>query len=376
MASVVKKASGWLMRWTLTDPVTGALSKRSKMFDGTGGRRGALAEANRIEAAARVRPTATEGRRLTLRTFVETKWLPHKRTINSISTYNTDSLRMTKVCGYIGDTRLDQISGATIDGLMADMAAAGQSPMMRRHFFDVLRNALRQARRWKLIAGTPWQDATRPKVSRKRPRVAPIDESHRLALAFREAGKIVAAAYVETIADLGARPSEVLALMWDLIDLATGTADLWRKLERVKGNNYALVELMKTEGTRPAGRPVTADDRDAARSEGLAQQDASPVRRRLAEGRPVVSVRDRANSGVAAASRAIKLKADEIGVTTGSYSRRHGMASEMIAGGVPVTVVSERMGHASNKMTLDTYSHVLPASATAAVTFLNRRSRT
>ena len=376
MASVVKKASGRLMRWTLTDPVTGALSKRSQMFDGTGGRRGALAEANRIEAAARVRPTATEGRRLTLRTFVETKWLPHKRTINSISTYNTDSLRMMKVCGYIGDTRLDQISGATIDGLMADMAAAGQSPMMRRHFFDVLRNALRQARRWKLIAGTPWQDATRPKVSRKRPRVAPIDESHRLALAFREAGKIVAAAYVETIADLGARPSEVLALMWDSIDLATGTADLWRKLERVKGNNYALVESMKTEGS--------------ARRVGLSQQTIETLRDLKAwhsrmhlqsggvwpkDGLLFPSVTGRI-WGVAAASRAIKLKADEIGVTTGSYSRRHGMASEMIAGGVPVTVVSERMGHASNKMTLDTYSHVLPASATAAVTFLNRRSRT
>ena len=40
---------------------------------------------------------------------------------------------------------------------------------------------------------------------------------------------------------------------------------------------------------------------------------------------------------------------------------RHSYASAAVAAGVPAKVVSERLGHANITITLDTYSHVLPA---------------
>lgn len=42
------------------------------------------------------------------------------------------------------------------------------------------------------------------------------------------------------------------------------------------------------------------------------------------------------------------------------YDLRHSMASLMLQDGVNVKVVSERLGHASIVLTLDTYAHVLP----------------
>ena len=39
---------------------------------------------------------------------------------------------------------------------------------------------------------------------------------------------------------------------------------------------------------------------------------------------------------------------------------RHSYATAALAAGVPTKVVSERLGHASIAITLDTYSHVLP----------------
>lgn len=42
------------------------------------------------------------------------------------------------------------------------------------------------------------------------------------------------------------------------------------------------------------------------------------------------------------------------------YSLRHTCATLLLASGESPKVVSERLGHSSVKMTLDTYSHVLP----------------
>jgi integrase len=42
------------------------------------------------------------------------------------------------------------------------------------------------------------------------------------------------------------------------------------------------------------------------------------------------------------------------------YDLRHSCATLLLADGVNVKVVSERLGHANIKMTLETYTHVLP----------------
>lgn len=48
------------------------------------------------------------------------------------------------------------------------------------------------------------------------------------------------------------------------------------------------------------------------------------------------------------------------------HDLRHTMATLMLAGGEHPKVVSERLGHATVGITLDTYSHVLPGLQAAA----------
>ena len=45
---------------------------------------------------------------------------------------------------------------------------------------------------------------------------------------------------------------------------------------------------------------------------------------------------------------------------------RHSCASLLLAQGVPARVVMETLGHSSIQMTLNTYSHVMPALARQA----------
>ena len=246
---------------------------------------------------------------------------------------------------------------------------------MVRHCYDALRTALRQANRWKLIGGTPWLDARRPTVPRKRAKVAPLDESYRLASLLRDNGRIVAAAYVETIADTGGRPGEILALMWDSADVDAGVIRIWRALERGAGAEYRMKSHPKNELSI---RTIALSARTIEtlrllkvwhaeqhlRSGGLWPKDGLVFPGSMGGIWPVH-----------AAAAVLNKWAKKIGVTSGIYSRRHGMASELLAGGVPVTVVSQRMGHASTKMTFDTYAHVMPGQADAAVDYLNKVNR-
>jgi integrase len=55
------------------------------------------------------------------------------------------------------------------------------------------------------------------------------------------------------------------------------------------------------------------------------------------------------------------------------HDLRHSHATHLLAAGVNVKVISERLGHASVSFTLDTYAHVMPgqqADAAAAVSAL------
>lgn len=49
------------------------------------------------------------------------------------------------------------------------------------------------------------------------------------------------------------------------------------------------------------------------------------------------------------------------------HNLRHTHATLLIDAGVPVKVVSERLGHATATFTIETYQHVLPSMQTRAV---------
>ena len=53
------------------------------------------------------------------------------------------------------------------------------------------------------------------------------------------------------------------------------------------------------------------------------------------------------------------------------HSLRHTFASELLSKGVPITVVSERLGHADKNITLSIYSHAIPADSCAAAKVWN-----
>jgi len=61
-------------------------------------------------------------------------------------------------------------------------------------------------------------------------------------------------------------------------------------------------------------------------------------------------------------SRAFRRIAEKAGLgSIGPHTLRHTAATEMLRQGLHPKVVADRLGHSSTRMTLDVYSHVIPA---------------
>lgn len=170
------------------------------------------------------------------------------------------------------------------------------------------------------------------------------------------------------IGHTGARRSEALALRWGDVDMTNGRVAIRRALDTTQ---RATTKLTKSGGSRV----VDIDDGTvrvlrALRAE-LASVSLERVRPdaylfpniRTGETRSPNEVSRRWRTRITNARTA--LGADALPAIR-LHDLRHTHASLMLASGVPVKVVQERLGHASATITLDVYSHVLPGAGRAA----------
>jgi site-specific recombinase XerC len=77
-----------------------------------------------------------------------------------------------RISEEIGSKELRKLTAADLDRFYAGLIASGLSPKSVQHYHATLRAALRQGRRWGLIAVSPADDASPP--------VAPMLERHRV----------------------------------------------------------------------------------------------------------------------------------------------------------------------------------------------------
>lgn len=215
----------------------------------------------------------------------------------------------------------------------------------------VLRAALGQAVRWRMLSRNP-ADAVRPPRPERREMKA-LPEKDMTALFESLAGTRLYAP-VTVAATTGLRRGELLALRWSDVNLDAATLTVKRSLEETKaGLNF------KSPKTREAQRlldllPLTVEvlrrhrieQAKARLAAGPAWEDNDLVFPD-SDGRPW---RPSLLTG-AFADRRTGIRFHDL---------RHSHATQLLRAGVHPKIVSERLGHAGVGITLDTYSHVLP----------------
>jgi integrase len=318
--------------------------------------------------------------KITLGAYLTEKWLPAQRSQLKHSTF--DSYRRTielHVLPTLGQVPLGRVLPEDLDALYARLLDSGRrngtggglSPASVRYVHRILRKALNDALRKGSISRNPAATADPPRragtdrseqemqvwTAAQLQSFLSLIESHRLAPAY------VLAAHT------GMRRGEVLGLRWSDVDLTHGRVSVRQAVIAVA---YQLrISDVKT-GT--ARRTIDIDSPVVARLSawrkrqaeerlliGPAYDDHGLVFARP-DGRPIhPEFFSRTFDRVVARSDLPPIRTHDL---------RHTHASLLLQAGVPVKVVSERLGHASPGFTLNVYQHVIPGmQAEAAATF-------
>jgi integrase len=164
------------------------------------------------------------------------------------------------------------------------------------------------------------------------------------------------------------RPEEYLALKWSDIDLEARTVTVTRTLVWRKGGGFYFGEPKTNRSRRtitfraPVARLLRAHrskQSEITLSKGKQNSSDNFVFSTI-EGTPL-NPRNLTQRHL----RPILTRA-ELSSTFSLYTLRHTCATLLLAANEHPKVVSERLGHASITLTLDTYSHVLPSMQQAA----------
>jgi integrase len=168
----------------------------------------------------------------------------------------------------------------------------------------------------------------------------------------------------------GIRPEEYFGLQWKDIDLDRGVVTVQRSLiwKSNKSGDWYFGELKTTRSRRSIPLPASLARSlvDHKRHQAEQRLKVGPAYQNLdlvfasATGTPLIRLD--------ITRRHFKpiLKRAGLSESFRLYDLRHSCATLLLATNEHPKVVSERLGHASVTLTLDTYSHVLPTMQQAA----------
>lgn len=263
-------------------------------------------------------------------------------------------------------TRLERLSAGDIQRWLNDLSSGvvtGKPLSARtvRYAHSVVRAALNRALKIGRVSRNVSTLVDLPRQQRKELTVLSVDEAKQfLAAAADERGGALLTLLLLT----GLRPSEALALRWTDLDLdrtSGGVLRVNRSVARSSTGAWKFVEP-KTNKSRRAIVLTTIETRMLERHRRTQAEEKLAAGKAYSDfglifatelGTPftVGNVRRRFLARVLQRASLPHMRL---------YDLRHSSATLLLALGEHPKLVAERLGHSTTRLTLDTYSHVLP----------------
>ena len=300
---------------------------------------------------------ATPGR-LTVKAFLEAWMRDVQEPRLSPATYQTyEGYIRNHIVPALGSKPLGQLTASDVRGLLGAKSREGKSAATVKQLHAIIRSALQHAMREDLV---PRNVAKLVVVSNPERRdVEPLTPEEAKMLLKAAKGHDWEALWTLYIG-LGLRRGEALGLRWSDVDLENGRLRVVQSLQRSRGELRlkspktdtsrrrivlpafcvdALRRHLVAEGVKLAslGMPLEPD------TLVFTSQSGTPIEPR------------NVNRAFVALLKKAKLRRVKL------HDLRHTCASLLLAEGVAPRVVMELLGHSAIAVTMNTYSHVIPA---------------
>ncbi len=348
------------------------------------------------QRTTRTARTLTEAR--TLRSILETttptktgtlnelldRWLATKTgTVGDYTIVDYRGVADKHVRPTLGDLEAADIRPADIDRLYRTKLDGGLSASRIRRIHLVISQAFRLAVRWGDITTSPVDPIDPPAVTSHEIQPPTPQQLAAIIAACDHPG---VAMFIRLAVVTGARRGELVALRGDDIDLDVGEMLISRALTRstavaathgtpVEG----LVGIVEKDTKTHAARRLALDD---ATIDDLRRHRRMLAERALSCGVGLDLGQHRWFTDDPAGR--VPWRPEQVNrwwdtarrhagyPTVRLHDLRHFAASQMLANGVDVRTAAGRLGHSNPSMTLDRYSHVIPAADRAAADILGK----
>ena len=258
----------------------------------------------------------------------------------------------------LGKLPLDKLTPLGIQKVYNDLVGKGLSGQTIRRLHTVVNQSLKQAVQWRMLPHNPAMDVQLPRLSRKKV-AKPLALEQ--VLAFMKASEAHrCGAPLRFFVETGCRPQEIAALLWPDIDQQTKRAAITKAMTWPKGGG-AVVQETKTESSR---RQVSLSDTCLA---DLKKHRIEQLEHRMKLGSEWQGTEELVFCnfyGKPISLNLLRLAFRDVLEAAGlpmdfrPYDLRHTHATLLLGLRVPSKVTSERLGHSTIVLTLNTYSHV------------------
>jgi integrase len=293
-----------------------------------------------------------EGAKITLKEYLD-RWLETavRPRVRAKTFQDYQGMLRRYVRPILGERVLAGMRPLDLQSMYHQMNERGLSGRTVRCTHVVVKSAMQQAVRWRLLLENPADGLKVPQQPRNEMRALTVDQARTLLKAAQgtKYGPVFAVALTT-----GMRPSEYLGLKWQDIDWTRQTASIVRSIRRLDGK-WCFSDTKRSRSRRPIKLQswivALLRDLQADASAHDLYPEARDLVFRTPSGQPINA------DHLAKHFRSIL---DLAGVPRMRlYDLRHSTATIALAAGVSPKIVSEQLGHASTAFTLDTYAHVL-----------------
>ncbi|OAX49906.1 site-specific integrase [Paenibacillus sp. AD87] len=289
--------------------------------------------------------------------FLENEWLPSKEVTLRPVTYRTyKSNILNHINPYFNNQEMERITTVAIEKFYVHLLKqTGLSERSIQDIQKIIKSSFITAVKRKYIAYNPAVDAGAPKVPHKEMNVWNLDEVTKFLKSAQEDKLYIAFLLALTT---GMRQSEILALRWKDIDFDEG---ILRVRQTLSHDGKVLIQATKTKSSSRTITLVSRLIHELKKQQRINKKEKIAANFDYEDNDLVICT----SSGKPLNPRNLLrsfyrliFKADVPAIRF--HDLRHTVASLMLARNINPKIVKEILGHSDIRVTLDTYSHVLP----------------